>query len=172
MKNQALFCSKDKSKKLKCCLLQFLFGDMWVKVHFLMSKLMIIILKILSYRELCFHLGMAHSPAMHSPHVIHTLKSEGLGFAPVNSPYQVVRSHIPTPPRPISNNNSGTGSVGQHSPPPPMNTTGDNGTHHVSSFLILLVSLSSMICVLTLKAPIITAADGIHKYFFIVFQRK
>ena len=26
MKNQALFSSKDKSKKLKCCLLQFLFG--------------------------------------------------------------------------------------------------------------------------------------------------
>ena len=25
---------------------------------------------------------------------------------------------------------------------------------------------------LTLKAPITTAADGIHKYFFIVFQRK
>ena len=26
MKNQALFSSKDKSKKLKCLLLQFLFG--------------------------------------------------------------------------------------------------------------------------------------------------
>ena len=26
MKNQALFSSKVKSKKLKCCLLQFLFG--------------------------------------------------------------------------------------------------------------------------------------------------
>ena len=26
--------------------------------------------------------------------------------------------------------------------------------------------------VLTLKAPITTAADDIHKYFFIVFQRK
>ena len=26
MKNQALFSSKDKSKKLKCCLLQFLFS--------------------------------------------------------------------------------------------------------------------------------------------------
>ena len=25
---------------------------------------------------------------------------------------------------------------------------------------------------LTLKAPIMTAADDIHKYFFIVFQRK
>ena len=26
MKNQALFSSKDKSTKFKCCLLQFLFG--------------------------------------------------------------------------------------------------------------------------------------------------
>ena len=32
MKNQALFSSKDKSKKLKCPLLQFLFGASWVKV--------------------------------------------------------------------------------------------------------------------------------------------
>ena len=30
MKNQALF-SKDKSKILKCRLLQFLFGALWVK---------------------------------------------------------------------------------------------------------------------------------------------
>ena len=28
MKNQALFSLKDKSKKLKCCLLQFLFGGL------------------------------------------------------------------------------------------------------------------------------------------------
>ena len=32
MKNQALFPSKDKSKKLKCLLLQFLFGALRVKV--------------------------------------------------------------------------------------------------------------------------------------------
>ena len=32
MKNQALFSSKDKSKKLKCRLLQFLFGAVKVKV--------------------------------------------------------------------------------------------------------------------------------------------
>ena len=32
MKNQALFSSKDKSKKLKCRLLQFLFGALRVKV--------------------------------------------------------------------------------------------------------------------------------------------
>ena len=31
MKNQALFSSKDKSKKLKCRLLQFLFGTLRVK---------------------------------------------------------------------------------------------------------------------------------------------
>ena len=32
MKNQALFSSKDKSKKLKCRLLQFLFGALMVKL--------------------------------------------------------------------------------------------------------------------------------------------
>ena len=31
MKNQALFFSKDKSKRLKCYLLQFLFGALRVK---------------------------------------------------------------------------------------------------------------------------------------------
>ena len=31
MKNQALFSSKDKSKKLKCRLLQFLFGTLRIK---------------------------------------------------------------------------------------------------------------------------------------------
>ena len=31
MKNQALFSSKDKSEKLKCRLLQFLFGALGVK---------------------------------------------------------------------------------------------------------------------------------------------
>ena len=34
MKNQALFSSKDKSKKLKCRLLQFLFGALRVKDKF------------------------------------------------------------------------------------------------------------------------------------------
>ena len=33
MKNQALFSSKDKSKKLKCRLLQFLFGALRVEVY-------------------------------------------------------------------------------------------------------------------------------------------
>ena len=32
IKNQALFSSKDKSKKLKCSLLQFLFGALRAKV--------------------------------------------------------------------------------------------------------------------------------------------
>ena len=32
MKNQALFSSKDKTKKLKCRLLQFLFGVFMVKI--------------------------------------------------------------------------------------------------------------------------------------------
>ena len=32
MKNQALFSSEDESKKLKCHLLQFLFGALWVNV--------------------------------------------------------------------------------------------------------------------------------------------
>ena len=32
IKNQALFSSKDKSKKLKCRLLQFLFGALRVNV--------------------------------------------------------------------------------------------------------------------------------------------
>ena len=33
MKNQALFSSKDKSKKLNCRLLQLLFGTLTVKVY-------------------------------------------------------------------------------------------------------------------------------------------
>ena len=34
MNNQALFSSKEKIKKLKCCLLQFLFGALMVKQAF------------------------------------------------------------------------------------------------------------------------------------------
>ena len=41
MKNPALFSSKDKSKKLKCCLQQFLFGTLRVNVFaVLMAELM------------------------------------------------------------------------------------------------------------------------------------
>ena len=36
MKNQALFSSKDKSKKLKCRLLQFWFGSIRVKLTYTM----------------------------------------------------------------------------------------------------------------------------------------
>ena len=37
----------------------------------------------------------------------------------------------------------------------------------------VLNGFTGMACLyLTLKAPITTAADDIHKYFFIVFQRK
>ena len=38
LKNQALFSSKGKSKKLKCCLLQFLFGTLRVKLLISQSK--------------------------------------------------------------------------------------------------------------------------------------
>ena len=38
MKNQALFSSKDKSKKLKCCLLQFLFGALRVKSYTILKS--------------------------------------------------------------------------------------------------------------------------------------
>ena len=39
MKNQALFSSKDKSKKLKCRLLQILFAALRVKKVTLITKL-------------------------------------------------------------------------------------------------------------------------------------
>ena len=47
MKNQALLSSTDKSKKLKCHLLQFLFGALRVKI-----RIIIIVLII----ELCVNL--------------------------------------------------------------------------------------------------------------------
>ena len=37
---------------------------------------------------------------------------------------------------------------------------------------VQMSSAAVVIGALTLKAPITTAADNIHKYFFIVFQRK
>ena len=39
MKNQALFSLKDKSKILKCCLLQFLFGALRIKNTFILEEL-------------------------------------------------------------------------------------------------------------------------------------
>ena len=41
MKNQALFSSEDKSKKLKCHLLQFLFGTLRVKHSFIHTRIQI-----------------------------------------------------------------------------------------------------------------------------------
>ena len=38
MENQALFSSKDKSKKLKCRLLQFFFGALRVKIQTMRLK--------------------------------------------------------------------------------------------------------------------------------------
>ena len=41
MKNQALFSLKDKSKKLKCRMLQFLFGALRVKLFAIVSPVRI-----------------------------------------------------------------------------------------------------------------------------------
>ena len=49
MKNQALFYSKDKSKKLKCRLLQFLFSALRVNIPFEISSQRI--------TEVCFSLN-------------------------------------------------------------------------------------------------------------------
>ena len=38
--------------------------------------------------------------------------------------------------------------------------------------MIMTTNIAHSCRVLTLKAPITTAADDIYKYFFIVFQRK
>ena len=45
MKNQAFFSSKDKSKKIKCCLLQFLFGALRIKTC---SKV-----SLVNYKSVC-----------------------------------------------------------------------------------------------------------------------
>ena len=41
-----------------------------------------------------------------------------------------------------------------------------------STFILTGLDAAKVDFLLTLKAPITTAADDIHKYFFIVFQRK
>ena len=38
--------------------------------------------------------------------------------------------------------------------------------------MFLYIALVDMVSILTLKVPTTTAADDIHKYFFIVFERK
>ena len=45
MKNQALFSSKDKSKKLKCRLLQVLFGALRVKKWFFLTHELLLFYK-------------------------------------------------------------------------------------------------------------------------------
>ena len=50
MKNQTIFSSKDKSKKLKCRLLQFLFGALRFNLHeFLFASLD----EVTLYNEVC-----------------------------------------------------------------------------------------------------------------------
>ena len=44
--------------------------------------------------------------------------------------------------------------------------------HDVVIDMTLCQCFIKVILMLTLKAPVTTAADDIHKYFFIVFQRK
>ena len=44
MKNQALFSSKDKSKKLKCRLLQVLFGALRVKSRSYFERALLLLL--------------------------------------------------------------------------------------------------------------------------------
>ena len=54
MKNQALVSSKGKSEKLKCCLLQFLFGSLRVKEkNLLLSEHVALLLK---KRICCFRI--------------------------------------------------------------------------------------------------------------------
>ena len=79
MKNQALFSSKDKSKKLKCLLLQFLFGALRVKRRVSSSKYSSD--KVVSLVKMS-HIGcdMIKTRNWHVPQVI-TLVS--LGFHPV-----------------------------------------------------------------------------------------
>ena len=71
MKNQALFSSKDKGKKLKCCLLQFLFGTLranfvlqqwpdWQETTFCKSFVEVLLIIIGDV--------LLEIPAMHSPH--------------------------------------------------------------------------------------------------------
>ena len=64
MKNQALFSSRGKSKKSKCCLLQYLFGTLRIKVFLGQSRLqplnylltLVIWLLLLHLLQYCTHL--------------------------------------------------------------------------------------------------------------------
>ena len=59
MKNQALFSLKDKSKKLKCRLLHFLFGTLRVKTYLTHLLTILCLLEILGqiqkYKVLCLN---------------------------------------------------------------------------------------------------------------------
>ena len=55
MKNQALFSFKDKSKKLKCRLLQFLFGALRVKLSLKNTLLIMPRRAVVSYRQKYVH---------------------------------------------------------------------------------------------------------------------
>ena len=48
MKNQASFSLKDKSKKFKCCLLQFLLCALRVKMDFLKVSIVLLVIKRLN----------------------------------------------------------------------------------------------------------------------------
>ena len=74
MKNQALFSSKDKSKKLKCHLLQFLFGilrvNTWNAKFSLSNSIALKMAKTLYFRVLAvlraigFKIGRRHGSAV------------------------------------------------------------------------------------------------------------
>ena len=49
MKNQALFSSKDKSKNLKCRLLQFLFGALRVNI---INMILTLITTVIDYKQI------------------------------------------------------------------------------------------------------------------------
>ena len=65
MKNQALFSSKDKSEKLKCRLLQFLFGALRVKFPIkpqLVAKVPLTLEEIFSSKHrIATHLPLQHT---------------------------------------------------------------------------------------------------------------
>ena len=61
MKNQALFSSKDKSKKSKCRLLQFLFGGFRVELENLSLPVQGVFGKKL---DVCYHVGTRRRPTV------------------------------------------------------------------------------------------------------------
>ena len=74
MKNQALFSSKDISKKLKCRLLQFLFGDL--RVNMLFCRLNRYYSKISCKIKLSVDLSSCFSSISHDTWQNHTCMAE------------------------------------------------------------------------------------------------